>query len=205
MPVRNVIFDFGGVLVRWKPREIIERFYADESVRAVIGRAILEHVDWTEMDRGTLDEITATRRFSERAGRPLEEIAAFLQHVRESLTLVPETVTIIQDLAARGIPIYGLSNMAPQTFAWLRERYDVWSTFTGIVISGHIRMIKPDPEIFAYISEQHGLSPAETVFIDDHTPNVEAARRLGFITILFETPQQCAADLTRLLGKEART
>jgi putative hydrolase of the HAD superfamily len=203
MPVRNVIFDFGGVLVRWKPREIIEGFYVDESVRALIGSAILGHADWTEMDRGTLDEVTATRRFSERAGRPLGEVSAFLQHVRESLTLVPETVTLIQDLAGRGIPIYGLSNMAPETFAWLRERYDVWNTFKGIVISGHIRMIKPDPEIFEYISEQHGLAPAETVFIDDHEPNVEAARRLGFHTILFETPQQCAADLTRILGKEA--
>jgi putative hydrolase of the HAD superfamily len=197
MTVRNVIFDFGGVLVRWKPREIIERFYDDASVHALIGQSIFQHVDWVEMDRGTLDEPTATLRFAQRTGRPAEEITAFLQHVRESLTTVPETVAILQDLAGRGIPLYGLSNMATETFAWLRQRYDHWSLFTGIVISADIRMIKPERQIFEYIVRQHGLVPAETVFIDDHAPNIDAARLLGFHTILFETPEQCAAELHR--------
>ncbi len=195
MSVRNVIFDFGGVLVRWQPREIIASFYDDASVHALIGRSIFQHVDWAEMDRGTLDEPAATLRFAERTGRPAAEITAFLQHVRESLTTVPETIAILHDLARRGVPLYGLSNMATDTFAWLRERYDHWSLFKGIVISADIRMLKPERQIFEYIVRQHGLVPAETVFIDDHAPNVEAARSMGFHTIQFESPVQCAAAL----------
>jgi putative hydrolase of the HAD superfamily len=199
MTIRNAIFDFGAVVVRWKPQEIIESFYADEAMRALIGPAILQHTDWFELDRGTLDEALALERFAARTGRPRAEISAFIVHVRASLTPIPETLAIMRDLEQRGVTLYGLSNMASGTFAYLRERYDLWDAFEGIVISAHVKMLKPDPAIFEYLARQHALIPSETVFIDDHAPNVAAARQLGFRTILFESPQQCATQLTLML------
>ena len=201
LPIRNVIFDFGGVLVEWKPQQIIEEFYADESVRAAIASSVFKHPDWAELDRGTLDEDRATVRFSERTGRPVEELSAFLQHVRDSLIPMRETIALVQDLAQRGVPLYGLSNMPSRTFSQLRQRFDFWDAFRGIVISGDVKMIKPEPEIFEHIAAVHGLSPAETVFIDDHRPNIEAAQQLGFQTILFEDSPQCAASLNGMLAR----
>jgi epoxide hydrolase-like predicted phosphatase len=198
--VRNVIFDFGGVLVPWKPIEVIERFYADEALRPVIAQAILKHPDWLEMDRGTLDDDAAIPRFAERTGRSVEEVSAFLQHVRQSLVPVPEMVTLVHELAARGVSVYGLSNMATGTFAHLHSQYDLWKVFKGIVISAHIRMMKPDAEIFEHIARTYALTPGESVFIDDHSPNVEAAGRLGFRTILFQSPEQCAMELRHMVG-----
>jgi FMN phosphatase YigB (HAD superfamily) len=55
-PLRNVIFDFGGVLIRWRPQEIIESFYSDEALRSQVREFVFEHPDWLEMDRGTLEE-----------------------------------------------------------------------------------------------------------------------------------------------------
>jgi putative hydrolase of the HAD superfamily len=199
MTIRNAIFDFGAVVVRWKPQEIIESFYADEAVRARITPAIFQHPDWLELDRGTLDEALAIERFAARTGRPLAEMTAFIEHVRASLTPVPETLAIMRDLAQCGIALYGLSNMANGTFAYLRKRYDLWDAFRGIVISAHVKMLKPEPEIFEHIAREHALAPQETVCIDDHAPNVVAAGQLGFHAILFESPQQCAAELARLL------
>jgi len=199
MAIRNAIFDFGAVVVRWQPQEIIASFYTDEAVRALIGPAILQHTDWYELDRGTLDEAIAVQRFAQRTGRPVTEISAFMEHVRASLTPVPETLAIMRDLAQRGIALYGLSNMASGTFAYLRERYDLWNAFRGIVISAHVKMLKPEPEIFEHIARAHALIPGETLFIDDHAPNVATARQLGFRTILFESPQQCATHVALLL------
>jgi epoxide hydrolase-like predicted phosphatase len=200
MAVRNVIFDFGGVLVPWQPLEVIERFYADEALRPVIARAILQHPDWLEMDRGTLDDEAAILRFAARTGRSTEEMAAFLQHVRESLTPIPEMVELVRGLVARGVPVYGLSNMATKTFAWLEAQHELWGLFQGIVISAHLRMMKPDAEIFEHILREYGLVATETVFIDDNRPNVAAAGRLGLRTILFQSPEQCARELHQLLG-----
>jgi putative hydrolase of the HAD superfamily len=201
--IRNVIFDFGGVLLRWQPLDIIERLYAGEAVRGVVWKEVFQHPDWIEMDRGTLEEEAAARNFADRTGRSLGEMRELLRHVKESLTPIPETVAIVRELAGRGVPLYGLSNMSAATFAYLRDRYDHWEAFRGIVISGEIRMIKPDPRIFEYTLRTHALDAPRTVFIDDSRANIEAAQRLGFRTILFEHPGQCAGELDAVLAGRA--
>lgn len=198
--VRNVVFDFGGVLVRWKPQEIIERFYPDEALRTLAGRAVFQHPDWVELDRGTLAEAAAIQRFAERMGRPAEEIVALVQHAKDSLTPLPESIALLRDLAGRGIPLYGLSNASAETFAFLRERYDFWTLLRGIVVSGEVRMVKPEPGIFEHLCRVHGLRPSQTAFIDDHPPNLEAAARLGFRAIRFTDARTCAAQLEGMLA-----
>jgi putative hydrolase of the HAD superfamily len=83
--IRNVIFDFGGVLVEWRPHEIIDAFYAEPELREAIHTLVFQHEDWVAMDRGTIDELTAVRRFAVRMARPEAEMHALLAHVRESL------------------------------------------------------------------------------------------------------------------------
>ena len=63
-PVRNVVFDFGGVLVRWKPTEILESFYEDERLRRLAHDEVFNHSDWVELDRGTLSDEAAIPRFA---------------------------------------------------------------------------------------------------------------------------------------------
>jgi HAD superfamily hydrolase (TIGR01509 family) len=72
--------------------------------------------------------------------------------------------------------------------------------FRGVVISGVVKMIKPEPGIFEHIARQYALAPAETLFIDDMKPNIETARRMGFQTLWFETPERCGAEVKRLLA-----
>lgn len=202
-PSRNVIFDFGGVLLRWKPGEIIDGFYADPDLRSRLRREVFEHPDWLEMDRGTFNEGQAAERFAGRMSRPAGEMRELLRHVRESLVPIEATLALVQDLAARGIAVYGLSNMPASTFAHLEARHDIWGVFRGIVISGRIGLVKPDPRIYAHISQTYGLASADTVFIDDMAPNVEAAVRHGFHGIRFEHPARCRLELLTWLDRAA--
>jgi putative hydrolase of the HAD superfamily len=203
MASRNVIFDFGGVILRWQPQEIIDAFYEDEALRSALSRNVFRHPDWLEMDRGSLDEETAAVRFASRMSRPVPEIQTLLQLVKSSLVPVPQVIAIVRDLSQRGIPVYGLSNMPASTFAYLSRRYDHWKLFRDIVISGEVKLIKPDPAIFEYICRRNRLEPSETIFVDDHLPNTNAAMQLGFQTILFRNPDQCAHELNALLGSDA--
>ena len=200
--IRSVIFDFGGVLLRWRPEEIVRDFYADPRLREALTGAVFRHPDWVAMDRGTLREDRAAERFAQRMDRPVEEMKQLLARVRDSLTPIDESFAIVKSLAAKGIPVYALSNMPASTFAHLRGRYDCWDVFRGIVISGEIGMIKPEADIFDYIARRYAIVPSQTVFVDDHLPNVESGARLGFRTIHFSNPQQCAAALNSLLGVE---
>ncbi len=194
-PVRNVVFDFGGVLVRWQPDAVIAGFYADEPLRALARDAVFRHPDWIDIDRGTLSESAAIERFAARMGRPVAEMRTLMQHIKDSLTPLPDSIALLDELAQRGIPLYGLSNMSAAIFALLKSRHEHWDRFRGIVVSGEVGLVKPEPEIFHHLARRYDLVPAETVFIDDHLPNIESARGLGFRTIHFADAEQCRREL----------
>ena len=199
--IRNVVFDFGGVLVRWQPEAVIAGFYADEPSRALVRDAVFRHPDWIDIDRGTLSESAAIERFAVRMHRPAAEMRALMQHIKDSLTPVPDSIALLDELAQRGVPLYGLSNMSAPIFALLKSRHDHWDRFRGIVVSGEVGLVKPEPEIFHHLAQRYELIPAETVFIDDHLPNIESAGRLGFRTIHFADAEQCRRELDTLLPR----
>jgi putative hydrolase of the HAD superfamily len=203
--MHNVIFDLGGVVLKWSPDDILEEFYADEAARAQTKREVFQHNDWLDLDRGTLLEPDAIVRFHQRTGRPREEMSALMQAVKDSLQPVPGTVDLLEELAARGIPLYCLSNMPATTADYLRQRHSFWKVFGGVVISGEIQLLKPEREIFDHIAQRFALTPENTVFIDDHGPNIDSAKRLGFKTIHFQTPGQCRTELFALLAQHDTT
>src|SRR5262249_53096884 len=150
------------------------------------------HPDWIEFDRGTIDEAIASERIARRLGRPPAEMADLFVRVRESLTPVPPMVEVLERVRRRsGLSLYVLSNMAEPIFRHLEAGYDFFRHFDGVVISGAIRLVKPEPAIFEHLSQRFAIAPAQSVFIDDMPANVAAARELGFAAIQFEDAAQC--------------
>jgi putative hydrolase of the HAD superfamily len=197
--VRNIIFDLGGVVLEWNPDKILDGYYTDPGARAAMKAALFKHPDWLQMDRGTLTESEVLERLKARTGRPLAELSGLFEAVRSSLQPKADTVALVERLAQRQVPLYCLSNMAASTFAYLRAQHGFWDAFRGIVISGEIKMMKPEREIFEYLLHRYDLSPAETVFVDDHAPNIQAAETLGMHTVWFRDARQCEVELERLL------
>jgi putative hydrolase of the HAD superfamily len=187
-------------VLRWNPDSIVRDFTSNEATQSVIRREVFKHPDWLQMDRGVLTEEKAIDRFRDRTGLSAAELSALMQAVRDSLQPIPETVELLEDLAARNVPLYCLSNMPASTANYLRARYSFWRLFRGIVISGEIRLVKPDPAIFEHAVACFSLTPGNTAFVDDHLPNIESAGRLGFKTLLFSDPAQCRSGLQALLG-----
>ncbi len=198
--VRNVIFDFGGMLVNWQPQQIIDSFYAEPELREALRAHAFQHDDWLDMDRGTLDEVSVVRRCAARMRRPQTELEALFDHVRAALTPIEPTVALLRDLSARGLNLYGLSNMSAAIFAYLNGRHDFFALFDGIVVSAAVKLLKPEPEIYMHLRDRFRLEFAESVFIDDLERNVESARRIGLPAIRFESTEQVRRELLPLLG-----
>lgn len=198
--MRNIIFDLGGVVLDWNPDAILESYYADPEARAAMKQALFQHPEWLEMDRGTLTEAEMLPRLKKRTGRPVSELVELFEAVRISLKPKADTVALMESLAQRRIPLYCLSNMPAATFAYLRPKHSFWAVFRGIVISGEIKMMKPEPEIFEYLLRRYELSRTDTVFVDDLRPNIQAAQALGLQTVWFRDARQCEAELEHLLG-----
>ncbi len=199
-PVRNVVFDFGGVLVTWRPQEIIDSFYAEPHLREALRTHAFHHDDWLDMDRGMLDEASVVRRCADRMARPESELEALFDHVRAALTPIEPTVELLRELRERrGLKLYGLSNMSEAIFAYLDDRHDFFKLFDGVVVSAAVKLLKPEPAIYQHLRDRFGLDFAESVFIDDLARNVESARGVGLPAIQFESADQVRRELIPLL------
>ena len=193
--VRNVIFDLGGVVFDWNPDHIVARVEPLPELRAALKAALFGHADWRLFDRGTLSEAELIERLQLRLRATPARVAVILDAVRNSLVEKPETLELMRGLQAQGTPLYCLSNMPASIYAHLRQRHCFWDVFNGIVISGEVQMMKPEPEVFLHLLEKYALRAQETIFIDDSPANIDSARQVGLHAILFEDAAQCRRDL----------
>jgi HAD superfamily hydrolase (TIGR01509 family) len=198
--VRNIIFDLGGVLLDWNPDKILQEFYSDPALRILLMDELFQHPDWRAFNRGALREIELAASVRGRTGRPAAEISALLHAIRESLVTKPDTVTLLRSLHRRRIPLYCLSDMPVSVYAHVRLRHEFWDAFSGIVISGEVKMMKPEREVFEHLLTRFRLEPRQTVFVDDLPLNIEGARAVGLHAIQFRDAAQCARDLDALLA-----
>jgi len=199
MPVKNVVFDAGGVLLEWNPPRVIAQMYPDPKIQAQIREFIFEHPDWHEFDRGTLTAETASAHFAKLSGRSAEEVRELLRATAESLRPIDGTIRLLEQLAAAGLHLYLLSNMPVSTYEILVKRHAFFEHFRHMVISGAILLLKPEPEIYQHLLETTGIEPAESVFIDDLPRNVIAARESGLHAIQFTSPEACRMELRAYL------
>jgi 2-haloacid dehalogenase len=194
-----VVFDLGGVLIDWDPRYLY--------------RSVFEG-DEEAMERFLAEVTTAEWNAKQDAGRPwaeaVEELASEHPHYRAEIeafwsrwieTLgdaIDGTVAILDELRRSGVRLLALTNWSGETFPLARPRYPFLEWFDGIVVSGDVKLAKPDPRIFRHLIETHELEPATTVFIDDSEANVRAAAEQGLVAIRFRDPSSLRARLVQL-------
>jgi putative hydrolase of the HAD superfamily len=195
----NLVFDLGGVVVRWDPDAIVAGVFSDLQVRQKIKAGVFEHADWLELDRGTLGRDEAITRAAQRTGVPVPDIRRLLHAVPPSLVVFPETVELMRRLERKGYPLYCLSNMHFASIEYLEKTHTFWEVFRGRVISCRLNLCKPEPAIYEHLLRTFGLEARDTIFIDDVRKNLDAAAQLGIRTLRFENAAQCEREL-RALG-----
>lgn len=198
---KNIVFDFGGVVFQWRPQELLRRTLPHRAVDEAAARQLVADFfqnyqgDWGRFDRGTIEIPELAPLIAERLGFELGEVQAVIDAVPGELQAQQETVDLLQRLHDKGHRLYFLSNMPEPYAAHLESTHEFFSRFTDGVFSSRVKLIKPEPEIFALATQRFGIEPSQTVFIDDVAANVEIARAHGWHAIQFITAKQVEADL----------
>lgn len=195
----NIVFDLGGVVVRWEPDALVATVFSDPLVRAAMRAEFVGHADWLALDRGTLSPRNAIERAAKRIGLPEADIEKFLQQVPPALVPIPAMVDLLYRLKANGHRLFCLSNMHVASIEYLESAYTFWEVFEGVVVSCRLQLCKPEAAIYGYLLETYGLNANDTVFIDDTPENLTAAADLGLHALRFESPAQCEREL-KVLG-----
>jgi epoxide hydrolase-like predicted phosphatase len=191
--------DLGGVMLEWNPDELLKPFQPEPELRRQLRASVFNH-DWRMFDRGQITEAELHLRLVVATGHPSDTIGAIIAAARGCLREKPETVRLVRTLRQQGFNLYCLSNMPGPFYEDLRRRHDFWDVFHGVVISGEIRLMKPEPQIYLHLLERFGLRAPECVFVDDLQANVDAAKAVGLHAIRFQDATQCERELAALLG-----
>ncbi|RZS53043.1 HAD family hydrolase [Sphaerotilus mobilis] len=198
---KHLIFDFGAVVFRWQPvdllREVLPAHASDaDAARALAERIFKGYTDaWGRFDHGTIEVPELVEALAVQSGLSAAEMQRLVDAVPAALEPLPDTVAWLDRLRAAGHRLFYLSNM-PAPFAdQLEARHAFLGHFESGVFSGRVQLAKPDAAIFRLALERFGIAAEDTVFFDDHPANVDAARALGLHAVLFQNAAQAEADL----------
>lgn len=194
-PIRNIIFDFGGVILDIDPVltlnelktlgvENLDIFQSHEFQQDVMEK----------FERGVLTPEVFRDKVRDFVGIPLSD-----QDIDDAwnallLDIPKERIKVLEDVK-KHYPIFLLSNSNEIHYdvyvrdLQLRFGYREFDQlFTKAYFSFDLHMSKPNPEIFEFVMYQHKLKPSETLFVDDTLLHIEAAKSLGLKTFHLQKP-----------------
>lgn len=189
--IRTILFDCFGVLTesRWlalvntlKPdvrREVIDVHHTYE-------RGFTEYAEYRR-------QITSLTGISDQEA---DDIFIYRRGYQKNT----ELLSYISELSKN----YSIGVLSNAGTSWIRDEFLTASeaaTFSDIILSYEVGLIKPDPAIFYLACERLGVKPAETVFVDDQRHNFEAANTLGMKGILYTNFVQFKHDLQQIINR----
>ena len=176
--IKNIIFDLGNVLIRFKPEEFINKNIKEE-YREKFFNVIFKGQEWADLDRGVLEYNDAIKIFSEKIPECSLEIKKFFDnYILDALEPIEKNIEIMKSLKEK-YKLYVLSNFHYPAFDYIFKNWEFFKYFDGKIVSGHCKLLKPEKEIYKLLCSTYSLKPDECVFIDDTKVNIESAEKFG--------------------------
>ena len=198
--IKNLIYDFGRVLVTYDFEHISSFGFASEedlqsfinivSDPAFVRRCDLELIPFEDLIREMQHTYPQWK----------EQWQLFYDRYLEFVTgEMPGMYAYMTELKARGYKLYGLSNWCSTIYRVMKE-YKIFNLLDGFVVSSDYQVVKPDPAIYRILLDKYDLKAEECVFADDREDNVEAAQQIGMQAIVFTTTEAYKEALEPLLA-----
>lgn len=187
MSIKNVVFDFGQVLVYFQPSYMVGAYVSDEADKALIEEVVFDRLYWDRLDSGDISDEEVVSAIKTRLPERLWDVSEKIYY--SWIYNIPE-IEGMSELIDRiknryNVKVYLLSNIS-NYFASHSEEIPILKKLDGCVFSAPIGIVKPSREIFEHLCKAYKLSPEETLFIDDRPDNIEGALRCGLKGYIFD-------------------
>jgi len=197
--IQAINFDFGGVLINWDPHKLFNKYFSND--RQAIDNFLTEinFSAWNLSMDGGFPFARAILELSAQFPQYAYILLAYGEEWGESITWVfPKIVEILHRLKTASFKLYCLTNISVEKFSIVRCKYEDFNLFESIVVSGEVKLVKPDPAIFRLLLQKIQREPKECLLIDDSLQNIETAQKIGFATHHFTSPARLEVDLSQL-------
>jgi putative hydrolase of the HAD superfamily len=207
VPIRAVIFDFGGVILT-SPFDAFARYEQDNGLPAGFLRR-LNATDpdtnaWARLERNEVDLAGFAEMFEAEAAAAGHRVDGRAVLALLSGQLRPQMVDALRCCHDRLKTALLTNNFVPHDPpaepADANPMADVLHHFDVIVESSRVALRKPDPAIYRLVCDELGVEPGEAVFLDDLGVNLKPARTMGMTTIKVVDPDDAIAELEAVVG-----
>jgi putative hydrolase of the HAD superfamily len=193
--IQNIVFDLGQVLLSYDPWKYLGKLYADPIKRELLFKAVFGSQSWLDLDQGVIDEAEAFHRMAATLPTYPEEIRVLLDHWDEMLVPIEETIGLLHRLKMKNCGLYMISNFHQRAYDRVRRKYAFFSLFDGILISSHVKLLKPKPVIYERLLQDYSLAAETCLFIDDTPANISGAQSAGMAGLVFHDASRLERDL----------
>jgi epoxide hydrolase-like predicted phosphatase len=199
MPIKAVIFDLGGVLVRTEDQQP-RRLLAE---RLGLTRQQMYHLifDSRSAQQASQGKLTVDQHWEavrQALGLSEEEFGRIPQEFWAGDRLDTELVAYIRSLRPRYRTAL-LSNAWDDLRGVLIHEWQIADAFDELIISSEVGMAKPEAGIYELALARLDVAPSEAVFVDDFPRNVAGAQDVGMHAVQFRSSEQVRAELDDLL------
>lgn len=203
--IKNIVFDVSGVLLKFNFWGCIEFFNWSPEVKKQISEIIFESEKGQEFFNGKISTIKFYKTLIKQYPNHKDEIKQIFYPESLPHMMPPNynTFELLKELKESGYNIYILSNMDKSMSEYFRNVFEIDNYISGAVYSFEVNFKKPNRKIFDALIEKYNLNPSETLYIDDSTKNTEAARNLGFNTIVFKNAEKTIPKIRDFLKKNS--
>lgn len=198
--IKNLIFDFGKVLVDYDFFHTISRYFAsaEDLERFATLFTSIDFLNQCDKEEIPFEEIIhqAQKQHPEFEYQLQKFYDEYVQFVTGE---VPGMRDLLTRLRAEGYKLYGLTNWCSKVHEVMKQ-WEILNMLDGVVISSDEKLIKPDVAIFHRLCEKFGLKAEECLFTDDKAINVEGAQKAGMQGIVFLNAAQYEKDLRGIVA-----
>lgn len=198
MKIDTIIFDLGNVLIKWNPANLYRKIFKDETEVDYFLNNVCT-MDWhTQQDAGRSPE-EGTKALVKEHPDWAHPIRAFYARWKEMFAgPIEGSVQILKELKERNYKVYALSNWNAELYNQTADDFPFLNWFDGKIISGEVKMKKPDENIYGLLLQKFDINPQTALFIDDNEKNIETAQKLGLQVHHFTTPEALRKELETL-------
>lgn len=198
--IKNLIFDFGKVLVDYDYFAVLDQVFASHDQAADFYRHLMDDL-WNErLDREDKPFEQIIRDMQAAMPQYASEIQQFGDRYTEFVLGEMDGMrALLVRLKGEGYRLYGLTNWCSRVHTTMKQ-YDIFRLLDGQVISSEEHEVKPERAIYETVCRRFSLRPEECVFADDKIENIEAARAYGMYGVWFKDARQYEAELDTILS-----
>ena len=195
--IKNLIFDFGKVLVCYDFPKFLKTIIDDEDECRRFEEVVCSEEFVNRCDLGEDSFIDLIRECQEKYPHWKNQLQEYFDRQFDVVTVeMPGMRDLLTRLKAKGYRLYGLTNWSEAVYDVI-AKYDILSMMDGRLISSEELLIKPDVAIYDRLCEKFGLVKEECLFTDDKQINIDGAKAAGMPAVLFTDARQYEEDLKR--------